>query len=136
MDNFPRPSEGADDMSDLISREKLLNEIDLLKKSPWYNNDFAAVKLVRKDAVAIVEKCVEEATTEPIPAVQTCVSEDKIKIKAIEQLNEIPKLYGNDNEAAHIRADEIIIQFLNDIGYAVVAKAWENAEEEVGFWYA
>ena len=48
-------------MSDLISREKLLNEINLLKKSPWYNKDFAAVKLVRKDAVAIVEKCVEEA---------------------------------------------------------------------------
>lgn len=48
-------------MSDLISREKLLNEISLLKKSPWYNKDFAAVKLVRKDAVAIVEKCVEEA---------------------------------------------------------------------------
>lgn len=48
-------------MNDLISREKLLNEINLLKKSPWYNKDFAAVKLVRKDAVAIVEKCVEEA---------------------------------------------------------------------------
>lgn len=52
-------------MSDLISREKLLNEINLLKKSPWYNKDFAAVKLVRKDAVAIVEKCVEEAPSVP-----------------------------------------------------------------------
>lgn len=52
-------------MSDLISREKLLNEINLLKKSPWYNKDFAAVKLVRKDAVAIVEKCVEEAPGVP-----------------------------------------------------------------------
>ena len=51
-------------MNDLISREKLLNEISLLKKSPWYNKDFAAAKIVRKDAVAIVEKCVEEAPGE------------------------------------------------------------------------
>ena len=48
-------------MSDLISREKLLNEINLLKKSPWYNKDFAAAKIVRKDAVAAVEMCIKEA---------------------------------------------------------------------------
>jgi hypothetical protein len=48
-------------MNDLISREKLLNEINLLKKSPWYNKDFAAAKIVRKDAVAAVEMCIKEA---------------------------------------------------------------------------
>ena len=48
-------------MSDLISREKLLNEINLLKKSPWYNKDFAAAKIVRKDAVTAVEMCIKEA---------------------------------------------------------------------------
>lgn len=48
-------------MSDLISREKLLNEINLLKKSPWYNKDFAAAKIVRKDAVTAVEMCIREA---------------------------------------------------------------------------
>ena len=51
-------------MSDLISREKLLNEINLLKKRPWYNKDFAAAKIVRKDAVAAVELCIKEAPGE------------------------------------------------------------------------
>jgi len=52
-------------MSDLISRENLLNEINLLKKSPWYNKDFAAAKIVRKDAVAAVEMCIKEAPSVP-----------------------------------------------------------------------
>lgn len=48
-------------MSDLISREELLNEINLLKESPWCNDDYTTVKLVRKDAIDVVERCVEKA---------------------------------------------------------------------------
>ena len=52
-------------MSDLISREELLNEINLLKESPWCNDDYTTVKLVRKDAIDVVERCVEKAPGVP-----------------------------------------------------------------------
>lgn len=65
-------------MSDLISREKLLNEINLLKKSPWYNKDFAAAKIVRKDAVTAVEMCIKEA-----PSVPQWVSHETTTFKPI-----------------------------------------------------
>ena len=42
-------------MSDLIDREHLLSEIAELKKSPWFNEDYLGSKLVRKEAIEIVE---------------------------------------------------------------------------------
>lgn len=47
-------------MDDLISRQALLNDIEELKQSPWFNDDnyFA----IRKDALScVVELCVKTA---------------------------------------------------------------------------
>ena len=49
---------------DLLGRQHLLSEIALLKKSPWYNEDTAYAKLVKKEAVEIVEDlCVKQEPT-------------------------------------------------------------------------
>ena len=49
-------------MSDLIDREHLLSEIVELKKSPWFNEDYLGSKLVRKEAIEIVEDlCIKKS---------------------------------------------------------------------------
>jgi hypothetical protein len=44
--------------------------------------------------------------------------------------------YGSDEEAAHGTADDLLIEFLREIGYEDVADAYEAARDRVGFWYA
>ena len=48
-------------MSDLIDREHLLSEIAKLKESPWFKENYLGSKLVRKEAIEIVEDlCIKE----------------------------------------------------------------------------
>ena len=51
---------------------------------------------------------------------QSCVSE----------LNELST--SKDTEMAHARADEILCEFLNDLGYSDVVKAYETIDK----WFA
>jgi hypothetical protein len=43
---------------------------------------------------------------------------------------------NGDPEALHATADDLLIQFLRNIGYGDVADAYEQAQDRVGFWYA
>ena len=58
-------------MDDLISRQALLNDIEELKQSPWFNDDnyFA----IRKDALScVVELCVKKAPSVDAVEVVRC----------------------------------------------------------------
>jgi hypothetical protein len=44
-------------------------------------------------------------------------------------------LQRGNSEARHSEADDILIAFLRDAGYADVADAWCEAEERIEFWY-
>lgn len=55
------------------------------------------------------------------------------KQEAIDHLNE---LTSGDAEAAHGRADDILVAFLTDNGHPEVAKAFKDAQERCGFYYA
>lgn len=48
-------SEIPNTCGDAISREHLLEEIAMLKKSPWFNENTYGSKVIRKEAVEIVE---------------------------------------------------------------------------------
>jgi hypothetical protein len=48
-------SEIPNTCGDAISRKHLLEEIALLKKSPWFNENTYGSKVIRKEAVEIVE---------------------------------------------------------------------------------
>lgn len=50
-------------------------------------------------------------------------------VKELKQLEERP---GRDIEGDHVRADEILVALLIDLGYDDVVAAWEK----VGKWYA
>lgn len=54
-------------MARLIDADKLLKGIDELKKSPWFNEGKDGARhdyyIVRKQAVNIVSKCIEQAET-------------------------------------------------------------------------
>ena len=43
---------------------------------------------------------------------------------------------GDDNECAHVDADEALLELLRAIGYGDVAEAWEQACSRVTFWFA
>jgi hypothetical protein len=58
-------------------------------------------------------------------------------MNATEVIAELDAMPEGDNEMAHIRADELLIEFLklHDAASYDVAKAWERACKRVGFWY-
>lgn len=56
------------------------------------------------------------------------------KDEAIAKLDAFPK--GDDEEIAHSKADEILIDFLTDNGHEELAAAFTRARARVGFWYA
>ena len=68
----------------LIDADMLLDEIGKLKKSPWYNNSYSGERIIRKEAVEIVEDlCIKEAPT--VDAVPISVIEDiKAKFRQID----------------------------------------------------
>lgn len=58
-------------MDDLISRQTLLNDIEELKQSPWFNDDnyFA----IRKDALScVVDLCIKKAPSVDAVEVVRC----------------------------------------------------------------
>ena len=61
---------------------------------------------------------------------------DKDELKAIEAIRELVNAKHHDPERIHCRADDILILFLRQKGYVELAKAWEDAHDLVGFWYA
>lgn len=54
--------------------------------------------------------------------------------KAIDTLNSINR---NWTEAAHIQADNALLEFIKDIGYTNIIEAYNKVYDDVGgFWYA
>lgn len=66
------------------------------------------------------------------------------KDRVIRRLNEIydnfalDERYSNkyDNEGAHIAAENIIMDFLHELGYDEVIDKFEELVDKIGFWYA
>jgi len=58
------------------------------------------------------------------------------KMNEQESIKELEHIIGADNELAHIKRDEILIDFLKNNGFSDLAKAAEDIEEAVCFWYA
>lgn len=56
--------------------------------------------------------------------------------EAIETLQGIQKDLAQDPEAAHGRADDVLLDFLRANGHAAVADAWQECHDKVQFWYA
>lgn len=56
------------------------------------------------------------------------------KQEAIAELNSMPA--NGDEECLHCRADFVVCEVLRSVGCEEVAKAFEEARERVGFWYA
>ena len=55
------------------------------------------------------------------------------KQKAVEALRGLKR---GDWEAAHIKADEILLDYLRATYSTEVAEAYEKARKRIGFWYA
>lgn len=54
-----------------------------------------------------------------------------------EAIHRLDDIAAGDTERSHIKADEILLNFLRDNGFAKVADAYERVENrEGGFWYA
>ena len=48
----------------LIDADALLHEIGELKKSPWYNDNTNGARVIRSEAVSIIEQvCIQDAPT-------------------------------------------------------------------------
>lgn len=61
-------------MAEYIEREALLKEVDDLKKSPWYNDDYGfGTKQARHDGVnCVVDLCIKQAPTADVVEVVRC----------------------------------------------------------------
>ena len=61
-------------MAEYIEREALLKEIDDLKKSPWYNDDYGfGTKQARHDGVhCVVDLCIRQAPAADVVEVVRC----------------------------------------------------------------
>ena len=70
-----------------ISRKHLLEEIALLKKSPWFNENTYGSKVIRKEAVEIVEDvCIKrEPSVSPQPILAKIRAEIDIQEKWLVQ---------------------------------------------------
>ena len=44
--------------------------------------------------------------------------------------------YEYDNEGAHIAAENVIMDFLHELGYDDVIDKFEELIDKIGFWYA
>lgn len=56
------------------------------------------------------------------------------KEEAIKRLSEFRE--WDDPEAAHVEADDILLEYLDSNGHKEVADAWKAVHSLVGFWYA
>jgi hypothetical protein len=52
----------------------------------------------------------------------------------VERMQELKKY---DNEVAHCRADDLLLEVLRELGFGALADAFDQLVEDVdGFWYA
>ena len=73
-------------------------------------------------------------------------NKETAKDRCIRRLNEIydnfrtdgtsGHMYEYDNEGAHIAAENIIMDFLHELGYDEVIDKFEELVDKIGFWYA
>lgn len=56
--------------------------------------------------------------------------------EAIESLQKILDDHDYNNEMDHIKADEVLLQFIETVGYPQVAHKYHEVREKIGFWYA
>ena len=54
--------------------------------------------------------------------------------KCVAELNKMKS--GDDAEARHVEAEELICGLLAEIGFGEAAEAFVGANDKVGFWYA
>lgn len=61
-------------MAEYIEREALLKEVDDLKKSPWYNDDYGfGTRQARHEGVdCVVDLCIKQAPTADVVEVVRC----------------------------------------------------------------
>ena len=52
--------------------------------------------------------------------------------EALEKMNNLTQ----DEEIAHSEAEDILLQYLRDLGHGELSDAFEQAIDEIGFWYA
>jgi hypothetical protein len=53
-----------------------------------------------------------------------------------EAIKKLDALDAEDQESAHVEAEEIVLRLLRHHGFADVADAFERAKDRVRFWYA
>jgi len=53
-----------------------------------------------------------------------------------EAIKKLDELTIDDSEMAHFQRDCILIDFLRQNGFEKLAERAEEAEQEIGFWYA
>jgi hypothetical protein len=53
---------------------------------------------------------------------------------AVKKLNAMDN--GDDQEIAHCEAENVLTEYLREIGHEAIADAFEAARDRVGFWYA
>jgi len=56
--------------------------------------------------------------------------------KYSEAIKQLEALESGDPERAHIEAEDIICNYLKEIGATEIVEAYDEARERVGFWYA
>jgi len=65
------------------------------------------------------------------------VTKREILNRAVKELNEMTVDCDNfDPENMHSRAEDILCELLTEFGFGEAAKAFEDANSRVGFWYA
>ena len=86
-----------------------------------------------------IAKAYDEAIDE---ARKACAKADKAynvkqrqaMCKAMDELNAMSEL--SDPEIEHGDAEDVLCDFLKEVGYGDLADAFDQARERVGFWYA
>lgn len=73
-------------------------------------------------------------------------NKETAKDRCIRRLNEIYDnfrtdgssgcMYEYDNEGAHIAAENVIMDFIHELGYDEVIDKFEELVDKIGFWYA
>lgn len=57
-------------------------------------------------------------------------------IKELLQMIEADKEHGIDREAAHLRADDLLVKRVRELGDHEFADVYDRARNECHFWYA
>ncbi len=58
---------------------------------------------------------------------------EKIEFQYADQLDELDK---GDSEHSHFVADNLLVEYLKEVGMSHVAEAFERTRDRVNFWYS